>query len=133
MRVSPGKIDETERRFSPEEKVIAEILANEGKHVRAKAELKHKRSADSEVDGVLVEFKSFTIKTADSGTVRNTINHSIRRGGQARHIIIDARTSGLTKVEAVRGLIRARNLTRGMIDSVRIIGDAFDLVSTDFR
>ena len=65
--------------------------------------------------------------------VHNTINHSIRRGGQARHIIIDARSSGLTKVEAVRGLIRARNLTRGMIDTVRIIGDAFDLVSIDFR
>jgi len=133
MSISSGQIDESERRFSPEERRIAEILVREGRMVSAKAEVKHKRMGDAIVDGTLMEFKSLTTTTADSETIRNTINNSIRRGGQARHIIIDARRSGLTEVEAIRGLARVRNITRGMMDSVRIIGDRFDVTSTDFR
>ncbi len=37
------------------------------------------------------------------------------------------------QAEATRGLARARNITRGKIDSVRIIGDGFDVTSQDFK
>jgi len=133
MSISPGHIDESERRFSPEERRIAEILAREGRMLSAKAEVNYRRIGDAIVDGVLVEFKNLATTTADSETIGNTVNNSIRRGGQARHIIIDARRSGLTEVEAIRGLARVRNITRGMMDSVRIIGDGFDVASTDFQ
>lgn len=102
MGIPPGHIDESERRFSPEERRIAEILALEGRMISAKAEVKYRRIGDAIVDGILVEFQSLATTTADSETIRNTINNSIRRGGQARHIIIDARRSGLTEVEAGR-------------------------------
>ena len=126
-----GSIDEAERVFSREEKRIAEVLQGEGKEVKAKAEMSGRRTGDAEVDRVPTEFKSLH-PGATSATVRNSINNSVRRGGQARHITIDARGSGLTRVEAERGLARARNITRGKIDSARIIGDGFDITSTDF-
>ena len=65
--------------------------------------------------------------------VKNQINNSIRRGGQARDIIIDARASGLIEAEVERGLQRAKNITRGKIDSVRIIGDSYDITFTEFQ
>jgi hypothetical protein len=125
-------IDESERTFSPEEKRIAEILKNEGKNIKAKAEVPGERTADAEVDGVESEFKSLS-PGAKNSTVRNSINNSIRRGGQSRDMIIDARGSGLTKVEAQRGLARAKNIARGKIDSVRIIGDSFDITAVGFK
>ncbi len=127
-----GSIDESERTFSSEEKSIAEVLKNEGKNVKAKAEIQGKRTADAEVDGVESEFKSLA-PGAKNSTVRNSINDSIRRGGQARNMVIDARGSGLTEVEAQRGLARARNITRGKIDSVRIMGDGFDITAASFK
>jgi hypothetical protein len=84
-----------------------------------------------EYPGIQTEFKVL-FKNATSATVRNSINNSIRRGGQARHIILYAVGYGLVEAEAVRGLARARSITRGRVDSVRIIGDGFDVISTDF-
>jgi hypothetical protein len=108
-------------------------LASEGKHVTAKDEMDGQRTADAEVDGVLTEFKTLKPPNAANTAVKNTINDSIRDGGQARHIIIDARGSGLTELEARRGLARARNIARGLVDWVRLIGDGFDLIVVDFR
>ena len=88
--------------------------------------------ADAEVDGVPTEFKTAS-PGASSATIKNEINDSVRREGQARHIIIDARGSGLTEIEARRGLARAKGISRGKIDSVRIISESFDLISTDFK
>ncbi len=48
-------------------------------------------------------------------------------------MVIDARGSGLTEVEAQRGLARARNITRGKIDSIRIMGDGFDITAASFK
>ncbi len=127
-----GSIDESERTFSLKERSVAEVLKNEGKSVKAKAEIQGKRTADAEVDGVESEFKSLA-PGAKNSTVRNSINDSIRRGGQARNMVIDARGSGLTEVEAQRGLARARNITRGKMDSVRIMGDGFDITAASFK
>ncbi|MFN8496109.1 MAG: hypothetical protein U0350_51430 [Caldilineaceae bacterium] len=133
MHVLPGKIDETERFFLPKEKRIAELLAREGKQVKSKKESTKKRTGDAEVDGIVTEFKTLDPPYANNASIKNTINDSIRQQGRARHIIIDARGSGLTEGEAYRGLARARNITRGKLDIVRIIGDDFELFSSDFR
>ncbi|MBO1352185.1 MAG: hypothetical protein EBE86_034685 [Hormoscilla sp. GUM202] len=127
-----GSIDESEREFSQPEKAIAQLLAIEGKTVKALSEKPDEgRNADAEVDGVSTEFKSLVLG-ATNPTVKNAINNSIRRGGQARDIIIDSRGSGLTETEAMTGLQRAKNITRGKIDSIRIIGDRYDITATDF-
>ncbi len=70
---------------------------------------------------------------ATSLTVKNQINNSIKPGGQARNIIIDAPSSGLTEYEAIRGLERAKNITIGKLDTVRIIGSNYDIISTGFE
>ena len=127
-----GSIDESERTFLPEERHIAEVLRDEGRNVKAKREIRGERTGDADVDRKVTEFKSLAFG-ATNATVRNSINNSIRHSGQARHIVIDARNSGLTKVEAERGLMRAKNITRGKIDSVRIIGDGFDIIAVDFK
>ena len=64
---------------------------------------------------------------ATSATVRNQVNESIRGMGQARDVIVDARGSGLNVAEAERGLSRVGGTARGKIDSVRIIGDGYDI------
>lgn len=133
MGISLGSIDESERFFPPKERRIAELLVLEGKSVKAKERIEWQRMPDAEVDGVLTEFKTLAPPNATNSTVKNTINNSIRDGGQARHIIIDARGSGLTEPEARRGLARARNITRGLVDWVRLIGDGFDLIAVGFR
>lgn len=128
-----GSIDESERAFSATERAIAEFLEREGKNVKALAEKTDEgRNPDAEVDGKPTEFKSLDFG-ATSATVKNQINNSIRRGGQARDIIIDARISGLIESEAERGLERAKNITRGKIDCVRIIGDRYDITFTEFE
>jgi hypothetical protein len=128
-----GSIDESERTFSPRERLIAEKLQSEGKHVMASVEGKGPgRSGDALVDGIQTEFKT-PDPGANGATIKNQINNSTRRGGQARNIIIDARGSGLIEAEAMRGLARAKNITRGRIDSVRVIGYGFDITSIDFQ
>jgi hypothetical protein len=136
-----GSIDESERKFSVEERKIAEILESEGNHIKALVEggqagrfadaLVGDQPISKEYPGVPTEFKVL-YQNATSATVRNSINNSIRRGGQARHVILYAIGSGLTEADAARGLARARSITRGRVDSVRIIGDGFDITSADF-
>jgi hypothetical protein len=127
----PGKIDESARKFSGQERRIATLLANEGKNVTSLPEVEGQRNADATVDGVPTEFKTMepdpSKQNADSATVRNQVNNSIRKGGQARNMILDARGSGLTAEEAARGIARAWGIARGKIDSIRIIGDGFDI------
>jgi hypothetical protein len=123
----PGTIDETERQFTPEEREIAELLKDEGKDVKALPEKEGQRNPDAEVDGKPTEFKS-PEPGADSATIRNEVNESIKGGGQARDIVIDARGTGMTEGEAERGLARVSGIARGRLDTVRIIGDGFDVV-----
>jgi hypothetical protein len=123
----PGTIDESERQFTPEEREIAELLKGEGKDVKALPTQEGQRNPDAEVDGKPTEFKS-PEPGADSATIRNEVNQSIKRGGQARDIIIDARGTGMTEGEAERGLARVSGIARERLDTVRIIGDGFDEV-----
>jgi hypothetical protein len=129
-----GKVIETGGEFSPRERPLADLLAKEGRTVEKLTE-NHAlpgRKADALVDGVKTEFKKLD-PGASSATVKDAVNNSIRKEGQARNIIIDTRGSGLTEAEARRGLARAAGITRGKIDSVRLVGDGFDVTATNFK
>ena len=47
---------------------------------------------------------------ADSGSMKNDANDSVRHGGQARVLVFDARDSGLVRRDAVRGIARVQGL-----------------------
>lgn len=86
------------------------------------------RQGDAYVDKVKTEFKSLR-PGATSVTVKNSVSNSIKRGGKAREIVLDARGSGLSEAEALVGLERAahRDVSRGMLDKLSIIGDEYYL------
>ena len=87
------------------------------------------RQAERLVDGVKTEYKSLE-KGATSNTVRNVVSKSVRGTGQARQIVIDARGSGLTKAEAIRGIRRAMGIASKKLDSIRVIGDGWDVTGS---
>ncbi|WP_326592928.1 hypothetical protein [Streptomyces brevispora] len=121
-----GSIDETEKKFDPREREVAELLKSEGRHVRAQVEATEDgvRRADAFVDGVETEFKSLD-PGASSGTVKNQLN---KAKGQARHAIIDARGSGLSEEAAREGVGKFfRNNPPGRMDGIRVVGDNFNL------
>ena len=127
-KLTKGTVDESAKPFSPKEKAVADTLAGEGKDVQAVPESKVPgvRSPDALVDGKPTEFKSLD-PGATSGTIKNQVSQSIKGGGQARDIIIDARGSGLDATEAARGLGRVGGIAGGKLDSVRILGDGYDV------
>lgn len=90
------------------------------------------RQGDRIIDGIMTEYKTLE-SGATSNTVKNVINNSIKKGGQARHIIIDARSSGLTTEEARAGLKRAMGISRGKIDQIRVIGEGFDILNWEIN
>ncbi len=122
----PGVIDESEARFEANERRVAELLSAEGTNVKAVPVAPSRRTADATVDGRRVEFKT-PDPGATNGTIVNEVQQSIRRGGQARDIIVDARRSGIGEAEAKLALDRISGVTRGKLDSVRIVGDGFDV------
>ena len=111
---------------------LAYYLANQGKNITFRAANSPGRNPDAVVNGAVTEFKSLD-PGATSNTVRRRVQESISRGGQARNIIFDARGSGLTEAEAERSFRRIAGIANGKIDSVRIIGDGYDITSTDFH
>ncbi|MFI6171679.1 hypothetical protein ACIBCN_33210 [Nocardia sp. NPDC051052] len=119
---SRGKIDEAEKAFSPEERKIADLLADEGKDVKAVKEGVD-RTPDSTVDGVPTEFKSLDVG-ASNATVKNALNSA---SGQAEYAIIDARASGISQEEAQRGLNRFLGASPDKMKGVRIVGDGWEI------
>ncbi len=82
------------------------------------------RQGDALIAGVKHEFKTLD-PGATANTIKNVVNNSIRKGGQARNIVIDARGSGLTQEAASHGIAKALGISRGKIDNITIIGDDF--------
>jgi hypothetical protein len=139
-----GSIDETSGSFLPSEKPTAELLKSEGYDVKALpvSNVEGARSPDSLVtdlrtgEQTRVEFKALdglnvNGEPSDSNSVRNSVRKSLDRGGQARNIIFNARESGLTQEEALRSFRRVGGIEGGRLDSLRIVGDGFD-VSTEY-
>lgn len=123
-RVGPGVIDERAKKFSPAERRIAEYLASGGPAVVSVSEGYgvYGRTPDARVDAVPVEFKALDPGASDR-TVKAALNSA---KGQARHAVIDARSSGLTEDEAQRGMRRFFGTPHGnRMDAVLIIGDNY--------
>lgn len=133
-----GELDESAKTLDDRERLLAEYLVDESYGVTALAEDTSKRNADvllTHVTGLPVELKSLD-PGADNTRVRNRVQDSLKRGGQARHIVIDARRSGLTYEEAVRsgfrvgGLLKARAGHLERLQELRIVGESYDLLIT---
>jgi len=82
---------------------------------------------------VLHELKTISgVAKIDSNSLSGAISSRVMQGrGQASHILVDARNQvGMTKEIAERGIDRAFGADRATgdkIDSIRIIGEGFDI------
>jgi hypothetical protein len=113
--------------FSPQEQAIADYLEGLGRTLeknRREGVEGAGRQADALVDGRLHEFKTLD-PGATSATVRNVVNDSLRRGGQARDIVIDARGSDLDRQMAEKGVARAFGIAGDKVDNIAIIGEDY--------
>jgi hypothetical protein len=119
-----GKIDESARKFSPDERAIADTLAKDGHDVTAVVERQGAgRNPDAMVDGKPVEFKTMKEtpgSNMDSGTVKNILDKSAKGGGQAPEIIIDARGINLSAEEAQAGVQRFLGNSKPAYQSIKI-------------
>ncbi len=130
-----GTLDEQARRLSHEELAVADRLAAEGHQVRSLPESRHGgRRADLSVCGVPVEVKSFAPveERRTRPGARSVFNKLVDAAGQARHVVLIDRGSGLSAGSARQGMGRWA-LAAGpddRLDSVRVMGDGFDLAWT---
>ncbi len=130
-----GVLDESEKQFDDNERSLANYLREESRSVRALAEDPMGRNADALIsqEPDKSEFKTFD-PGADSTRVRNRVLDSLKKGGQGRQIVIDARRSGLTYEEAVRsgfrvaGLLKTHDGFLERLDELRIVGAGYDLI-----
>jgi hypothetical protein len=125
-RIGLGVVDERVRRFPPRERQVAEYLAKDGPAVTARQEdhaLRY-RQPDADVDGQATEFKSL-----DPDPSHGTVKQALKRGiGQAPHIVVDGRDSGLAEGDAQRGLGRFLGTPEGRsFATIRLVGDDFDI------
>jgi len=121
---------------SDAEHAVDELLRSQGRSVEPnvlEGVAGAGRQGDRLVDGVLTEIKSVSgvaKQTPDalSGAIANRIMNG---RGQAAHIIVDVRQqAGMTQEIAERGIRRAfgaDNKTGGKIQSIRVIGNGFDI------
>jgi hypothetical protein len=131
-QAAAGHLDETARRLSHEELAIAELLVAEGHDVRSVPESRRGgRRADLSVCGAAVEVKSFLAlddRTRQPGA-RSVYNKLADAAGQARHVVLIGRGSGLSPAAVRQGLARwaRRAGPEPVLDSVRAVGDGYDL------
>lgn len=109
------------------ERKIAEYLEDFGRKVE-KNPLESVNGAgkqgDAFVDGVKHEFKTLD-PGAVSKTIANRTSESLKRGGQARNLVFDARNTGMSKVEAQRGVFRALGSAPKRLDNITVIGNDY--------
>jgi hypothetical protein len=105
---------------------VAEYLAKDGPAVTALREdhAMRRRQPDADVDGKATEFKCL-----DADPSHGTVKQALKRGiGQAFHIVIDGRDSGLSESDAQRGLARFLGTPEGIsFATIRLVGDNFDI------
>ncbi|MEU5996083.1 hypothetical protein ABZ806_44525 [Spirillospora sp. NPDC047418] len=120
-----GKLDESRKKFNQKERLIADLLVSEGRRVEAVPESKvdRVRTPDALVDDVPVEFKSLD-PTAVPKSIKNALNTA---KGQAPNAIIDARGTRLTEEDAREGLDKFLRYNPGRMDSIRILGDGYEI------
>jgi Contact-dependent growth inhibition CdiA C-terminal domain len=84
------------------------------------------RQGDRYINGLLTEYKTLE-PGATSNSIKQRVNDSLRGISQARYIIIDARNTEMSEDEALKGIYRAIGVSRGKLDSLRVIGNGFDI------
>lgn len=116
-KIGDGSIDESQEKLLAHETPAAQLMAEEGANVLALKAVNQQgvRTADTEVtplgkqESHRVELKATSDNAdgkVDSKTVLNRVWHSLKGGGQSPHIMIDARNSSLTVMEAQRAAFR---------------------------
>lgn len=120
-----GSIDQSASTFQPGELKIAELLQSEGKTVKAVPEstVDGQKMYDALVDGVPTEFKSLE-PGSNNAALKGALNKAKK---QASDAIVDCRGSGLTESEAQRGLARFLGANPGRMNSIRIVGEGFEI------
>jgi hypothetical protein len=128
----PGSLDETARRLSHQELAAAEALVRDGHRVVSLPERRDGgRQADLLACGEKVEVKSFALPgegRAGRPSALSVLNKLRDAAGQAPHVVINGRGSGLTADVVRRGVARYAGDRRAgpQLRSVRAIGDGFD-------
>jgi hypothetical protein len=122
---------------SDAEHAIDELLRGEGRlvqpNVREGAEGAG-RQGDRLIDGILTEYKTISgVRDLTSDGLSAAFASRVMDGrGQAAHIIVDVRNQdGMTREIAERGIRRAYgadNATGGRIQSIRCIGNGFNIL-----
>ncbi len=131
--VKPRKLSRQQRAEQENNERIDEYLRKEGRDVQPNPEEGKPgagRQADRIIDGKKTEYKTLTPKpgqTSGPNTIKNVVGNSISDGGQARDIIIWSRGTGLTEAQARLGIDLGFRNSRGLLDSIRVIGDGFDI------
>lgn len=123
----PGKLDESDRHFSPEERRIADVLIADGNDVKSRSEKARRVGSGRKFDGWVndadVEFKT----PKEVNGVRRQILKSTAGGvRQAPNLIVDARGLAFSEADANALMRRIWPELEAPLDYVRIIGDTFD-------
>ena len=130
-----GSVDESARRLSHEELAVAQMLGRQGHVVCSLAESRGRgRVADLEVCDTLVEVKSWLQLAEREGrppSARSVLNKLLDARGQASTVVLNGRGSGLSMATARRGMAlyaaRPDGRDGGLLSTVRVLGDGFDL------
>lgn len=115
-------IDESARRFTSDERSVAEYLAAQGAAVEALPEAQDAKNPDALVDRRPTEFK-----TPRAPSV-NAVTQNIKRAKlQASDVVIDGRRVGLSHGTARQGLADAVRKYGNQLTSVQVLGPDFQL------
>lgn len=112
--------------WTPRERALVDYLVSQAHRVRPGELLANGRLHDAFVDEVRTEFKT-PGPGATSGTLLNRANESKRGGGQARALIFDVRGTGMARSEAERGCRRIAGAYWNYFDTLRVVGDGYDV------
>jgi hypothetical protein len=118
------------RGLSVQERTIAHYLENRGRHVLKNLDEGAKgagRQGDIFMDGLKTELKTLSPGGSQDALVERALEqlHRVRRGGgQATHVVIDARGTELTEWSANKVIARWFGKSEAT-ETIEIIGDRF--------
>lgn len=134
-----GSIDDSDRKFKPNEQPIAEHLKAEGHHVKSQREgRKYGKTADSLVCGQSAEFKAMNPKEGGKDPHRRVVNQITDSAEQGPRVVVDARPIPAVRPEHVESGVRhalnietddlaSGNLKEQPKEGIRVIGQGYDM------
>jgi hypothetical protein len=136
---SVGSIDESARKFLPNERPIAEHLEAEGHHVVARREgSKYGKNGDAAVCGQVAEFKAMNPSKGGNDPHKRVVNSITSSEDQPTRVVIDARPVPTVRPEHVHSGVRhalnietdkqaAGTLAGSPREQIRVIGRSYDV------